>query len=210
MTAPPHRGAARQMYGSGSLRPPGTKPIYATGQRQHGIRTTVSPDQMNQRRIFVPQAYPIVPYSIPMREYERYPSGYPIFYHRDMSRLPSNARHMERPSNRGMYGGRLEYPDGRPNRGLGIVRTRYPFDFGFIPGKGFDRMPPDYESRRMGRLPSKSGMLERGGSDMHLKFPEEEEEKPIQEHRGHPCGGDCEPGQYLCIKSCTCIEEKYR
>ena len=117
---------------------------------------------------------------------------------------------MDRPSNRGMYGGRIEYPDGRPNRGLGIVRSRYPFDFGFITGKGFEKMPPDMGSRRLGRLPPKNGILGKGSPDLHLKFPEEEEEKPMEETHGHPCGGDCDVGEYLCVRSCTCINEKYR
>ncbi|RZC38041.1 low-density lipoprotein receptor-related protein 4, partial [Asbolus verrucosus] len=198
------------MYGSGSLRPPGTKPVYATGQRQHGVRTTVSPDQLNQRRIFLPpiQPYPIVPFPIPIREYDdRFPSGYPIFLNQDIiSRLPpSSGSEMDRPSNRGMYGGRREYYEGRPNHGF--VRTRYPYDFGFIPGKGLEKMPPDMNPRR--RFQTKNGILGKN-SDLKLKFPEEEEEKPLEETYGHPCGSGCASGQYLCIRSCMCIEEEHR
>lgn len=69
-----HRGAARQMYGSGSLRPPGSKPIYATGQRQHGFRSTVSPQ--NARRQFVPMIkYPAFPLPIPADDFHRIPGG---------------------------------------------------------------------------------------------------------------------------------------
>lgn len=69
-----HRGAARQMFGSGSLRPPGAKPIFATGQRQHGIRSTVSPH--NSRRQFIPLIkYPAFPLPIPADDFHRIPGG---------------------------------------------------------------------------------------------------------------------------------------
>lgn len=36
----------------------------------------------------------------------------------------------------GMYGGRPEYSNGRPNHG--IINGRFPFDLGFLPGKGYE------------------------------------------------------------------------
>lgn len=85
---PAHRGAARQMYGSGSLRPPGTRPIFATGRRQHGSRTTAAPQEsesvggdagggMRQRQ-YVPQIFlPRFPYPLPVPadEYARLEIG---------------------------------------------------------------------------------------------------------------------------------------
>lgn len=69
-----HRGAARQMYGSGSLRTPGSKPIYATGQRQHGVRSTMSPQ--HPRKQFVPMInYPAFPLPIPAEDFHRLPGG---------------------------------------------------------------------------------------------------------------------------------------
>lgn len=106
-----------------------------------------------------------------------------------------------------MYGGRREYYEGRPNHGL--RRTRYPFDLGFIRGKGFAKILPDIPGRRIGQYPNKPLLR---NPDLRLKYPEEGEEdlKPIDDSYGHPCGGGCSVGEYLCVRSCTCIQEKYR
>lgn len=210
-TAPPHRGAARQMYGSGSLRPAGTKPVYAIGQRKHGIRTTVSPtDPLNHRRVILPpmQPYPIIPYSIPMREYDRLPGGYPIFISPEvLQRITSSSRSgLDRPSNRGMYGGRPEYYGGRPNHGLG--RSRYPIDLGFLGGKGFGKQPTDLGVPRVGRYPANKGILVHSGNSK-LKYEDEEDDDKVS-LKDHPCGEDCARGEYLCIRSCICIKDVFR
>lgn len=69
-----HRGAARQMFGSGSLRSPGSKPIYATGQRQHGVRSTVSP-QHSRKHLIPVIKYPAFPLPIPAEDFHRISGG---------------------------------------------------------------------------------------------------------------------------------------
>ncbi|KAJ8919440.1 hypothetical protein NQ315_016538 [Exocentrus adspersus] len=194
-TYPTHRGAARQMYGSGSLRPPGTKPIYATGQRQHGVRTTISPSYNSQRKyIPIMPPYPMIPLEIPADEYERM-AGLPIFVNPDFIRTPIRN---DRPSNRGggMYGGRPEYYQGRPYHGLS--NGRYPFDFGFMPGKG---LPPDYDNPYLGRYPQLRN-IDYDDDTYNLKQPDEEDlDFKMIDHYGN----ECNEGDFFCHKSDKCI-----
>ncbi|CAH0560459.1 unnamed protein product [Brassicogethes aeneus] len=194
-TTPPHRGAARLKYGSGSLRPPGTKPIFATGQRDHGVRTTLSPT-MNNPTIL--HQYPIVPFPIPFDEYERIPGGYPI-YPDIIPRVYGLPPRSDR-NRGGMYGGRPEYSNGRPNHALSSGRN--PFDFGFLPGKGFDPNPGKYlppPRREFGIVPKT------------IQNPDDEDEIQVKSFPDeHPCGEDCPRGEFLCVQSCTCIKSEYR
>lgn len=215
ITPPPHRGAARQMYGSGSLRPPGTKPIYATGQRQHGIRTTLSPQLQNAHKIIpiLQSPYQIFPVHFSFDEYRRTISnnnrnggGYPpIFLDPALMQPP---RQKTRITNRGgLYGGRHEYYNGKPP-----YNAHGTWQAGFLEGKGYgkDRTPAIgqyYTPRRQ------SDLIIRDRLDLPLKNPEEEDDaKPFDMNYKYEetCGGNCTKGRYLCIKSCMCIDEKYR
>ncbi|KAJ8949684.1 hypothetical protein NQ314_008146, partial [Rhamnusium bicolor] len=206
-TYPAHRGAARQMYGSGSLRPPGSKPIYATGQRQHGVRTTISPSH-NPYRKYIPiiQPYSILPLPIPIDEYERMSSGYPTYLNPEVLGMPPRS---DRPSNRGgMYGGRPEYYQGRPTHGLS--NSRYPFDFGFIPGKG---LPLDYDSPYLGRYhPHRNSDYDDFSENYNLKQPEDEDIdiKMIPDLYGPKCEKNCRKGEFICHKGCNCVDEEKR
>lgn len=72
---PPHRGAARQMYGSGSLRPPGTNPIINNQRTPANKQPTPLPHPIQR----IPVArYPSIPYSI--HEFDRYPDIYPLIF----------------------------------------------------------------------------------------------------------------------------------
>ncbi|XP_022905754.2 low-density lipoprotein receptor-related protein 4 [Onthophagus taurus] len=82
VTPPPHRGAARQMYGSGSLRPPGMKPVYVSPSQK--------PTQISQIPIYKsPLPNPLF----------RFPIAIPI----DHLPIPS-VRHLG-----GKYGNRPEF-----------------------------------------------------------------------------------------------------
>ncbi|CAH1130397.1 unnamed protein product [Ceutorhynchus assimilis] len=126
-TSPIHPGAARQMYGSSSLRQPAKKPILATGQRQYGVRTTLKPELMQ----------PQYPYTYP---YEYFPLPIPALA------IPSIIQRYDGPiQNRGggvlvngMYGGRVEYPT------LGVNPGNMPW--GMVSGRGYgDSFEPEEE-----------------------------------------------------------------
>ncbi|XP_056643570.1 low-density lipoprotein receptor-related protein 4 isoform X1 [Diorhabda sublineata] len=201
-----HRGAARQMYGSGSLRPPGTKSvIYATGQRQHGIRTTMSP-QVYSPPQFVPYVVPVPVFPIHMRadEYEPMIRGYPGIHH---IQIPPRS---DRPSNRGggRYGGRFEYPNGRPI--YGFSNARYPFDFGFVRGRGISS---DFDESRGGAY-----LVHRTEDDDDeyvetyptLKPQENRDVQPKKAIEHHSCEKICKKSEMLCKKSCFCLKEELR
>lgn len=103
-----------------------------------------------------------------------------------------------------MYGGRPEYYQGRPNHGLS--NGRYPFDFGFMPGKG---LPSDYDTPYLGRYPPqhRNTDYDDGSDTYNLKQPEEEEVdfKMVPDHYGPECDETCAKGEFICHKSCKCI-----
>lgn len=73
-TPPPHRGAARQIYGSASLRAPGSPMVSNQhGQNKHKVVPSPAP---NPKGIVLSQPY-IPPHSVP------YPGHYPVFIGRD-------------------------------------------------------------------------------------------------------------------------------
>ncbi|KAG5887972.1 hypothetical protein JTB14_035046 [Gonioctena quinquepunctata] len=198
-THPTHRGAARQMFGSGSLRPPGHKPIvYATGQRQHGIRTTIRPQQ------YLPAfpSFPLLPLGIPIDEYHR--MGFPIYQNPDIVEMPPRS---DRPLNRGgMYGGRPEYYRGRPSYGLSS--GRFPSDFGFMIGKG---LPSDYDlSSYLGRYPiHRVSDYDEMTDNYNLKQPDDEKGmRGVSDQ--HVCDKICPSGEMLCHNYCICINEELR
>ncbi|XP_072376430.1 low-density lipoprotein receptor-related protein 4 [Diabrotica undecimpunctata] len=198
-----HRGAARQMYGSGSLRPPGTKSvIYATGQRQHGVRTTLSP-QVYSPPQFIPYV-PIPVFPIPMRadEYEPMIRGYPGIPH---IQFPPRS---DRPSNRGggRYGGRFEYANGRPV--YGYSNAQYPFDFGFIRGRGIS---PDYDTAlNIGPYHiHRGGDDDEGDEDYDEPYPTLKPQE-ADSKSDHSCEKKCQKDEMLCHKSCLCINEELR
>ncbi|XP_050296892.1 low-density lipoprotein receptor-related protein 4 [Anthonomus grandis grandis] len=118
-TSPVHPGAARQMYGSSSLRQSGKKnPVLATGQRKYGVRTTIKPDLQSR-----------YPFSYP---YEYFPLPIPAYAIPSIFEKPD----FDGPQNRGggvllngMYGGRVEYPT------LGVNPANVPW--GMISGRGY-------------------------------------------------------------------------
>lgn len=63
LTPPPHRGAARQMYGSASLRQPGTSPIYLQNQPISGSKSTAVGKSSSSSGAKLPTSSPS-PYSI--------------------------------------------------------------------------------------------------------------------------------------------------
>ncbi|XP_044749052.1 low-density lipoprotein receptor-related protein 4 [Coccinella septempunctata] len=111
---PRHRGAARQMYGSGSLRPRDSHPVYATDRRHYGERSTISPDLSRFRDL----PYPGFPYP---------PEMYPI------PEVIAGPRSSTRSG--GYYGGRIEYYSGKPDPVF--LGGKYPYDLSNLPGRGF-------------------------------------------------------------------------
>lgn len=103
-----------------------------------------------------------------------------------------------------MYGGRPEYYQGRPNHGLS--NGRYPFDFGFMPGKG---LPSDYDTPYLGRYPPhhRNSDYDDGPDMYNLKQPEEEEVdfKMVPDHYEPDCDETCVKEEFICHKSCKCI-----
>ncbi|XP_017769836.1 PREDICTED: low-density lipoprotein receptor-related protein 4 [Nicrophorus vespilloides] len=215
--AAPHRGAARQMYGSGSLRPPGTNPMVFGPAHRPPLTSGSSPSQGNIRRY--PMAYPIVPLPIPIRDFESFPDGFPILireYFNDRSTSRSGARGISTSSasssiNRGMYGGRPEYNNGRPTRLYDFRPDVY--GEGFIPGRGFDVRPGGMLTKMPSNRPTGHGI-------QRMREPDEDDagvsssnnngnQKEIVDFE-HECGEDCEQGEYLCVSSCTCIKNTLR
>ncbi|KAB0798924.1 hypothetical protein PPYR_06804 [Photinus pyralis] len=204
-TFPPnfeHRGAARQMYGSGSLRPPGSIPTHiAQGKIIKGNPSQIS----NRRRQSLPvsfSAIPVVPLPIPIHDFDRIPDGYPI-YMPDSMLSPSRGGGLQRPSNRGgMYAGRPEYPWGRPDHGIG--RGRNPLDHSFM-GRGVGFEGINYE-KHYGKAPRRGSGAGHGTG--YMRVPEDEDILPPEEDEEyeHPCGGDCARNEFLCLRSCTCIK----
>ncbi|KAL3266299.1 hypothetical protein HHI36_010479 [Cryptolaemus montrouzieri] len=192
---PRHRGAARQMFGSGSLRPRDSRPVYATGQRHYGERSTVSPDSSGYQILPELPPYPVLPY--------------PFSYGDDVFPVPeviggsrsSTRSGLPRPVYRGgLYGGRPEYYSGKPNHG--IIGGKNPFDLGQIRGKGFERATY-FDTRKYKGIvpPGKSKDLMQSSDDL-IDTSEEEFE--------HSCGFNCAPEEYLCVSSCICIKSESR
>lgn len=198
-----HRGAARQMYGSGSLRLPGSIPTVQEQQQQQPLQgriaKTSSSQSSNRRR--QPLPYPVlqpVPVPIPIHDFD----GYAISRSGGLSIKPPNR-------GGGLYGGRPEYYAGRPDHGLS--RSKYPIDHGFIPGRGFG-FPPINPGH--GRITYDRPIFHdtpRHGTGF-MRISDEEEIAAIDEDEEyeHSCGGGCARDEFLCIRSCTCIKDDYR
>lgn len=181
-TPPPHRGAARQMYGSGSLRPPGSKPSHAINQKQP--KTPATPSQ---------------PFPVPIRfqdfAFDKLPQGFPI--------LVPLAPGVTSRNRGGMYGGRPEYYGmRRPSTG-GLIGGRHPLDLGFIPGRGYANGPG---ARKQGVGLNRVGL---GPIDQYMRQPEEDEVSRDRQY-DHGCGEDCPSGEFLCVESCVCIKDTHR
>ncbi|KRT81543.1 EGF-like domain containing protein [Oryctes borbonicus] len=182
VTPPPHRGAARQMYGSGSLRPPGTKPNNGGIPKQQKTPVTSQP-------------FP-VPIRFQDLAFDKLPEGFPI-----VVPLPPGILMTSR-NRGGMYGGRTEYYGMRKPPPGGLIGGRHPLDLGFIPGRGYG-IPQGVR---------KQGIVSRiapGPVDQYMRQPEEEEIMRERQY-DHGCGDDCPGGEFLCVKSCVCIKDNLR
>ncbi|KAF5269791.1 hypothetical protein FQA39_LY08572 [Lamprigera yunnana] len=204
-----HRGAARQMYGSGSLRPPGSVPSHSV---QGKIIKSTTSQTTNRRRQPLPAPYPalpLVPVSIPIHDFDRMPEGYPVFIP-DSILSSSRSVGVPRSSSRGgIYGGRPEYYGGRPDHVLG--RSRFPVDHGYM-GRGFgvEGINPGHGNAHYGKPPLRG--LDSNHGTGYMRVPEDEDIPPldVDEEYEHPCGGECARNEFLCIRSCTCIKNDYR
>ncbi|KAK9870319.1 hypothetical protein WA026_006405 [Henosepilachna vigintioctopunctata] len=189
MKHPRHRGAARQMYGSGSLRPRESRPVYATGQRHYGERTTIGPDTGDYQPLPEIPSYRLLPYSFPYGA-----ASYPV------PEVIGGSRSFTRTRSGGKYGGREEYYTGRPV-GHGVMRGKYPFDLGHIPGRGFERTPTGFA-----RKPNLIGISDKMKDLIHPADLPDASDEDFE----HSCGFSCGIGEYLCVNSCTCIRIESR
>lgn len=200
------------MYGSGSLRPPGTNPAYIHNQRSRGRKPSPSPP-LPPSEIQPPRRYPIpishypiipVPVAIPSHDFDRIPDGYPLFIHDTLPNVDlissSRSGGYSRNGNRvnGMYGGRPEYSRGRP-------RGKYPMDLGFIMGKGYDRIGPEHSNLRYGRPPN-LGIV--GHATTYMKEPDSE--IGGEEGMDQRCVLTCSEEEFLCSRDCECIKNTSR
>lgn len=183
-TPPPHRGAARQMYGSGSLRPPGN-PMMAGQQRQFKQKIFTSPPPQGGRRILSPQPY-LYPFPIPFPDLKNVPN-YPIFIGSDGKTYTiSKSRN----------GVPIRVP---PYLSQGRRSDKFPLDYGQVIGKGFSegevhtRKFPPFSTRTISHEHS-----------LNVKYPKE------TSGIFTPCGEDCAKGEFMCVISCTCIKNEYR
>lgn len=184
-TPPPHRGAARQMYGSGSLRPPGSPMIL--GQQRYFKEKIFSspPPQGYNRRVLPSQPY-LYPFPIPFPDLQSVPN-YPIFIGSDGKTYTiSKSRN----------GGPIRVP---PYISQGRMSERFPLDYGQVIGKGFSegevhtRKFPPFSTRTISQEHS-----------LNVKIPEE------SHGIFSPCGEGCAKGEFMCVRSCTCIKNEYR
>lgn len=184
-TPPPHRGAARQMYGSGSLRPPGSNrnPMVAS-QGQFKQKVLSSPPPYGYRRVPPSQPY-LYPFPIPFPDLKNVPT-YPIFIGADGKTYTiSKSRN----------GGPIRVPpyisQGRSDR--------YPVDYGQVIGKGFSE--GEVRTRKYPPFSPKTVSHEHS---LNVKIPEEDDGILS------PCGEECAKGEFMCVRSCTCIKSEYR
>lgn len=180
------------MYGSGSLRPPGTNPI--DGAPQPKFRKPTSTPNYGKK-----PAGSRFPYAVPYPplQTDLYPLDYsPRITPHDVTR--SGAMPRTRLGYNGKWGGRPEYFGGPPNQFFS--RSRYPIDYGFIPGHGF-KVSPNRGTIRYGRPPN-GGIVDHANN--YMKDPDSDGGD------GGLCGGSCAPDEFLCQKSCVCINSSLR
>ncbi|CAG9854879.1 unnamed protein product [Phyllotreta striolata] len=198
-----HKGAARQMYGSGSLRPPGPpgppgppagqkSVIYATGQRHKGVRTTLSPQIENPPEyVYVP--YPLFP--IPLKADEFLPM--------------IKGKSTPQTSYATWYGGRLEYPNGRPVHGL--ANYHYPNDFGFLLGKDNFGRSTYFDRKNFVQHNDEDDEYVDGYA---TSKPQDESDGLGNQLGTHPrtpsCQKKCKKDEFLCHRTCVCIHEELR
>lgn len=234
-SSPAHRGAARQMYGSGSLRPPGSVPPIYGLPMQHPNKANATNDQQQQSQIKLksqygyesrdaepdfsyptylqvgrqvyPYAqythgkvmYPKIPYTIlpqPMSpgidgSYPYYNVPKPMYnYHNSTYRSKGmNPLNRNRNKHAGIYGGRIEYNNGRP---MPITfGGKYPFDVGVV------RKRPQLGEDHFVKVVNDHDNSE-GAAGKDDVFSDQS------------CGPDCKPSEFMCIRSCTCIDKSYR
>lgn len=130
-------------------------------------------------------------------------AGYPGTQH---IQIPQRG---DRPSNRGggRYGGRLEYPNGRPVHGL--ANYFYPNDFGFLPGRdNFGRSPYFDRPNFVQRNDEDDDYLE----SFPTSKPDDNDDstKQLGSHQKTACEKKCRKSEVLCQKSCVCIKEEQR
>lgn len=195
ITPPPHRGAARQMYGSGQLRQPGSHPIYVQGHRPQYPKpsTDVPPPYPHYQNVPIKSrypTYPMIPIPIPMDTLH------------SILRLPPELFPETRAGKNiypGKYGGRPEFAGGIPIRALPMGN----FENGFSP-RGY---------------PTRDGYLSKGDMDSskpifphNSGFAVRNPEADMSDFFG---GGPyvcppCMVGQFQCQKKCDCISMSER
>ncbi|XP_045480822.1 low-density lipoprotein receptor-related protein 4 isoform X3 [Harmonia axyridis] len=184
--SPRHRGAARQMYGSGSLRSRESFPVYANDRRRYPERSTISPDVGGYRLL----PNPGFPYT-----HDFYPLPEVIGGVRSSTRSGK-----ERPILRGgLYGGRPEYYSGKPDHGF--FGGRFPLDLGTLPGRGFRRTSSVHRQKNPRIGPDRTkGVI----------HPSDDLTDMTEEDFDHPCEVSCSPNEYLCESNCICIKQDAR
>lgn len=200
VTPPPHRGAARQMYGSGSLRPPGSSP-FTNNHGQIKTRPPMNPNAQNgyNRILMAPLDQPFLyPFPITIQDIKNLNRGsYPIII-RDRDKTGGY------PIVLGEDGQPLMIPKSRNGLKIppyhGYPRDRFPIEYGRLPGKGFSEV--ELGPRRYPPIRTKS--FEREHS-LNVKIPENDDDLYL-----HPCGEECPTGHYMCVSSCTCIQMEFR
>lgn len=178
------------MYGSGSLRPPGTNPTMPNQNFKKTIRKpTRNPPTLG------PQ---INGYQIPLSHQPSFPILHvpSILTQDDLHDFNwlSSSRSGGYSRSGGMYGGRPEYSSGRP-------RDIYPFDTGFIKGRGYDQGTPR-EYWRHGRIIN-PGFIRR------VSYMKEPGSDPGNVDNYDGCNIDCGE-DFLCIEECRCIAKSSR
>lgn len=192
------------MYGSASIRQPGTSPIYIQHlPAQFNKQPTSSPSPTLLH--INPQSYYPLP-ELPFTNYgpQPIPLGYPFIIH-DLSpevgmisssrsaALPRNA--VQKPN--GVFlgpPGRQDYLGIHP----GFIRARYPTDLGFVRGHGFEK-----EHTNVGLGKPRLTNARVYASQKLMRNPDIEEPADGQ-HLEEPCG-PCGGGEFLCISTCDCI-----
>nr|CAH7712475.1 unnamed protein product [Callosobruchus chinensis] len=190
---PAHRGAARQMFGSGQLRPANQRPaVYATGRHTSPRGSTERPP-LYESPPFYGQGPPLV---MTKEELGRF---FAHFQPNVMQGFPKSDRPLGRS---GGYG----TEQGRPRHTVAI--GKYPMDLGLLIGKG---LPPiDYvEPPFLGRYPL-SRINDYDDERIPVRPENDELEENIHIAEESDCDKRCKSDEWLCDARCVCIKREER